>query len=311
MRTLDELLREQDGLITRRQALQWLSETTLDFRLGRHWQVVLPGVYAAHTGPVTDRQLARAALLWGGDEAMLTDLSALSGYGCKYLPDEPGQRILVPASTQRQSRDFVIVRRTVHVPKPVLRAGLRLAPLSRALTDFALRYPEIRTVRAVLSAAVQRGASTTQLWEEYERASARGKRRLKLLLDELQEGVRSAPEAEVRELFATSRILPTPLFNCLLELPTGRRISPDALIEDAGLVHETNGRDVHVDQDPFESMQERHDAMTAAGLTVLHNSPRMLRRNRQRVLQQVEACYLRLAGRGLPPGVRILRRRAM
>ena len=57
-------------------------------------------------------------------------------------------------------------------------------------------------------------------------------------------------------------------------------------------------------------MQERHDVMTTAGLTVLHNSPRRIDRDGGTVLKELETCYLRDRGKGLPPGVVILRRGA-
>jgi hypothetical protein len=96
------------------------------------------------------------------------------------------------------------------------------------------------------------------------------------------------------------------LVNPLLELPDGRRISPDVLMPDAPLVHETNGRAFHAGEDTFESMQARHDVMTAVGLTALHNSPRRLRREGLRVMDEFLTCYRRLAGQPLPPGVRLL-----
>jgi hypothetical protein len=93
----------------------------------------------------------------------------------------------------------------------------------------------------------------------------------------------------------------------LLRLCDGRLISPDALFLDAGLVHETNGRVAHLREDLFEDMQERHDAMTTSGLTVLHNSPRRLALHGREVISQAERCYLRDVGRGLPPGVTLVR----
>jgi len=84
-------------------------------------------------------------------------------------------------------------------------------------------------------------------------------------------------------------------------------VSPDALALDAGLVHETNGRRAHARQDLFEDMQERHDAMTAAGLTVLHNSPRRLATQPRIAIAEFVECHRRLAGRGLPPGVELVR----
>ena len=310
---LVRLLRRQHGVVTRRQALEHLSESALGERLGRQWQVLLPGIYVAQTGPVTGLQRLWAALLFGGHNSMLDDTTALREYGVKYLPDDTRVRLLVPATVQRASRDFVAVRRTIHLPKPLTgRGGIRLAPKSRALTDFALRYDDERAVLAVLASAVQRRqVSLEWLDEELKIAPARGRRRFVRVMEELHAGVRSAPEGDIKRLAQSSKILPEPLYNPLLRLPCGRKISPDLLIEEAALVHETNGRGPHFDdEDAFESMQERHDVMTVAGLTVLHNSPRRVDRDGAIVLGELETCYIRDAGKGLPPGVVILRRSA-
>jgi hypothetical protein len=116
----------------------------------------------------------------------------------------------------------------------------------------------------------------------------------------------SVAEGWFRRLAIGCRELPPLLYNRRLKLPGGRVIVPDALALEAGLVHETNGRGPHEREDLFESMQERHDAMTTAGLTVLHNSPRRLRARGQTVIGEFCVCYLANAGRGLPPGVVLL-----
>jgi hypothetical protein len=102
-------------------------------------------------------------------------------------------------------------------------------------------------------------------------------------------------------------VLSRPTCNALLRLPEGELISPDALFLDAGLIHETNGRIAHQREDLFEDMQVRHSLLTTAGFTVLHNSPRRLATHGREVLVQVERCYTRDRGRGLPPGVTLVR----
>lgn len=79
------------------------------------------------------------------------------------------------------------------------------------------------------------------------------------------------------------------------------------LFVESAVVHETNGRVAHNRQDLFEDMQARHDALTASGFVVLHNSPRRVRLHSREVISEVERCHLRHLGRGLPPGVEILR----
>ncbi|MFL6239174.1 MAG: hypothetical protein ACJ735_06765 [Actinomycetes bacterium] len=54
-------------------------------------------------------------------------------------------------------------------------------------------------------------------------------------------------------------------------------------------------------------MQQRHNLMTAAGLVVLHNSPARLRNHGRQALAEYERAYLGYRGRGLPPGVELIR----
>jgi hypothetical protein len=159
----------------------------------------------------------------------------------------------------------------------------------------------------MVSDAVQRGlARVDRLLEEQPHLNGRGAGIARRAIEEVTSGARSAPEIDFLKLCRSCKELPALLVNPLLELPDGRRIRPDALAPDAPLVHETNGRTFHADEDSFESMQARHDVMTAAGLTALHNSPRRIRREGRTVLCEYLACYRRLAGQPLPPGVRLL-----
>jgi hypothetical protein len=306
--TLDALLASQDQVLTRLQALEYLSEGSLQHRLQRYWRILLPGVYLAATGTATQRQLLRAALLYAGSGAQLADQTALAVYGVRYLPTSATTHLLIPHAARRVSRDGVAVRRTTRLPEPVIRDGLPYSPPARALSDFAARVGNERVALAVLADAIQRRIATVDdVISELSHVTGRGRGLAGCITQHLSSGAHSAPEADFLALVARSRLLPSPLANPLLELPDGRRVSPDALFVDAGLVHETNGRSAHAATDLFESMQERHGAMTAAGLTVLHSSPYQLRNEADRIVAQVESCYLRERGKGLPPGVTILR----
>jgi hypothetical protein len=304
---IDGLFRCQDGLITRQQALESMTQGEIAARLGRQWQVVLPGVYAAFTGCLTARQRLQAALLHAGAGSMLTDLAALRAHRIRYLPSEEAVRVLVPDEVQRSSRDFVIIRRTTRMPRPATIDGLPVAPVYRALCEFVARHGDERESLAVAASAVQLGrASVQQIVEETWKGPSRGRPRLLRTISSLGSGVRSTPEDDFRQLVARSSVLPTPLFNPRLVLPSGRRVSPDALFVDSALVHETNGRDVHAGFEDFEDMQRRHDELMAAGIAVLHNAPRRIRDHGAAVLAEVEDCHRRFAGRGLPPGVTLL-----
>lgn len=307
--TFDSLLARHNQICTRRQALLYMTEDEIDARLGRQWQVILPGVYATFTGALSECHRQRVALLHAGDASMLADLDALRRLRIPYLPADPFTRVLVPDTVQRVSRDFVLIRRTTRLPRPVVVDGFPVAPVYRAVCDFAARHGDERGALAVAAAAVQLGrASVSQLVDEARLGPSRGRPRLCRIIDRLQAGIRSAPEDDFRQLVLRSRVLPEPLWNCLLQLPDGREISPDALFEDAGLIHETNGRKYHAGEDEFDDMQRRHDALVTADLTVLHNAPRRILTEGRAVITEVEGCYARQAGQGLPRGVVIVRR---
>jgi hypothetical protein len=221
-------------------------------------------------------------------------------------------RLLNPEDVQRVSRDYVAIRRTFRLPEPVWIDGFAMAPPHRAVCEFVVRHPVERDGLAVAAAAVQRGITTVdQLLVEAYEGPARGRPRLLRVIGQVHTGIRSAPEADFRNLVLRIPGLPEPLWNPLIQLPDGRRISPDALWIEAGLVHEVNGRDSHsfelAGEDKFEDMQRRADGMVVAGLTVLSNTPRRLHRERHDIGGEVLACFQRLAGRGLPPGVRVVR----
>ena len=310
--SLDETFASQDGLITRHQALGFLPDNVLRRRLGRHWQVVLPGVYSAGLAPLTDRQRVRAALLYAGPESMLSDSSSLRLHGLPFVPEDPLVYVLIPDTVQRLSRQFVVTKRSWRLPDVAVVGGLPTAPLCRSLCEFGARHESERDSLAVLAGAVQQGrVRLADLVEEAHAGQARGRPRLLRALAPLEAGVRSAPEADFRALVTRSRLLPPPLWNSLIELPDGRRFSPDALFEDAAVVHEVNGRQFHAPdeagEDVFDAMQRRSDALVAAGFVVLHNAPRRLREEPRQVVREVEAAYRQHAGRGMPRGVKLLR----
>jgi hypothetical protein len=306
---LNAIIERQEGILRRSQALEELSLDRLRHVLGRSWQILMPGVYATFTGCVSERQRLRAALLYAGDAALLADVTALDRYGVRYLPRSIEIHVLIPASVKRASRDGVLVRRTHRLPLPRQIDGLPYCPPERALVEASARICDRRVSTAVIADAVQRTiALPERLALELPHLTGRGSSSARAaIVDVIGLGARSAPEADFLVLCGSYDELPKPLVNPLLRLPSGLKVSPDSLFLDSAVVHETNGRGPHADEDAFESMQVRHDALTAAGFTVLHNSPRSILRESDRVMAEVLVCVSRHAGRGLPAGVTLLR----
>jgi very-short-patch-repair endonuclease len=73
----EELAERQYGLVTRAQARELLSDSAVDRRLSsRRWIAIRPGVYRIVGAPVTARQRAMGAALWGGPDAAISHSTA-------------------------------------------------------------------------------------------------------------------------------------------------------------------------------------------------------------------------------------------
>lgn len=298
-------------MVSREQALaHGLTRHAISHRLNRlGWQILLPSVYLCHPGEPSRRQLLIAALLFVGPEGAIDASDACRFHGVKAVAvDDDVVHVVAPWGTKARSRDFLRLRRTTRPISFVVSERLRYVDEATAVIAACRRMHRERSVVAALSDALQRHVVTpSQLLAAHAVGSPRNAQMTGAALEAVTTGIRSVSENDARVIFEASDVLPRPVYNCLLRLPGGRLISPDALIVDAGLVHETNGGRAHARADLFEDMQERHDVMTAAGLTVLHNTPRRLWRAGPEVLAELERCYLRLAGKGLPSGVQIVR----
>ncbi|MDQ1694727.1 MAG: hypothetical protein QOJ03_80 [Frankiaceae bacterium] len=307
---LSAVLAEQDYVLSRKQALRFgLTRGAIDDRLSsRAWQAILPSVYMVGPGAPSRRQMLIAALLFAGQDAAIDDVDACQFHGVRAAIVDPSAiRVVVPEGNTARSRGFVEVRRST-VPFTVVRTDrVRYLEPAAAVIAATRRLTSDRAVLALVSDAVQRRVvSFEQLMRAHVQGPPRHAKRADAALAQVGAGVRSVPEGDFRQLAQASTLLPPLLYNRVLRLPDKRLISPDALAVDAGLVHETNGRKAHRRDDLFEDMQERHDAMTEAGLIALHSSPRRIWLRGREVIAQFERVYSRNAGRGLPPGVELL-----
>jgi hypothetical protein len=307
---LPGLLLGQDHVLHRAQAMAaGLTHDAIRHRIGTHqWQAVLPAVYLTAPTEPTRRQLLIATLLYAGPNAAIDGADACRYHGLRSVTiDESLVHAVVPWGEPARTQGFVVVRRTRSPIHTVDTERVRYVDAATAVVIAARSMRRQRSAVAAISEVLQRRLTTyDDLVRAHVQGPPRGARIVRCALESLSTGAASAPEVGFLELVAMSSVLPTPLCNVLLRLPCGRLISPDALFLSSGVIHETNGRRAHARADLFEDMQERHDVLTAAGFTVLHNSPGRLQRQPRAIMSEVERCHLRNDGRGLPPGVTIV-----
>lgn len=196
-----ERVEEQDGVLARRQALTGgLTDDQWQWRLASgRWQPVLPGVAATHSGPVTMRQRAWAAVLYAGAGAVLAGDAALTELGLQ-VPGQPARLdVAVPdrRTVVRQTfshrppgaDDDEVLARCV-VPHSVSRLACFVHP-ARVL-------PTMRLAPAVLHAAAWAPSGRAAEW----RVAAAVQQRM-VLPRELRATLGQLPRLRRRQLLLT------------------------------------------------------------------------------------------------------------
>src|SRR5215813_1287628 len=118
-------------------------------------------------------------------------------------------------------------------------------------------------------------------------------------LAEVARGTRSAPEAELLDLIKRGR-LPLPLFNPRLYVGNEFLARPDAWWPDIGVAVEVDSREWHLSPESWERTMRRHDLMTAAGILVLHFTPRQIREEPDQVIATIRAALASRRGTTVP-----------
>jgi hypothetical protein len=294
----------QRGVISRSQTVNCgLSADALRHRIrtGGPWQRLLPGVYLTATGQPTREQLLIAALLHAGPDGLITGSAALANYRIRG-PQTRMIDVLIPAESKRSDAGFVIVHRSWRMPAEVICDGpVRYAPAERAVADAAraMATADLAAVRAVVAAAIQQNRCTiAALAAELRAGPVRGSAALRAVLAEVIDGIRSPAEADLRALIRGSG-LPQPLYNPKLYLPDGAFLAqPDAWWRDHGVAAEVDSREWHLSPADWENTMARHARMSAAGIIVLHFSPRQQRDQPGEVIGTIAGALK--AGRPLP-----------
>jgi hypothetical protein len=286
------LFHYQRGVISREQALAGgLTPDALRHRArpGGPWQRLLPAVYLMATGQPTQLQLETASLLYAGPASAVTGATALRHYEVK-TPATRLIHVLVPASRQCASRSFVAIYRTSRMPHTETQdLAVRYVSAARAVADTARGLADRTQVRAVVAGAVQQGqCSIRDLATELAAGPVRGSALFRSVLAEVSEGIRSPAEGDLRDLISRSK-LPQPLFNASLRLDGRLLARPDAWWPDYGVAVEVDSREWHLAPDDWEATMRRDRRLTAAGIRVLHVSPRQLRTEPGRIVGDIAA----------------------
>jgi hypothetical protein len=306
------LLDVQCGVVRRDQVVGTaLTDGTLRWLLRtRRWQAVLPSVYACFTGQVSDDQRTVAAQLYCGPDAQLTGPGALRAHEMRYAPHDERVHMLVPHACHVSSAAFVVVHRTRRPdPHPAAHGVVRVASVARAVADTARICTDIRTVRAFVAESVQSRLTTVPaLVHELDSGPRRGSALLRQVVEEVADGIRSAPEAQLREIAEESAVLPAVHWNPALTTISGEALpTPDGWIDDAGIALEVDSREHHATPDGWTRTLHRHNVLASHGALVLHFTPRELYTEPDSVRRVMVESYLERLRTGARASIRLFR----
>ncbi|MDQ6650748.1 MAG: hypothetical protein M3Z02_11645 [Actinomycetota bacterium] len=309
MAELDRILHRQRGLLTYDQAISHgVTASAIAARTrGTYprWTRVLPRVYASFSGSLDDEQRRIAGLLYAGPRAQLGGLTAAAVHGLRaaHVRRSTAVVVLLPHEIRRQPAGFVAIRRTQRLPQPVVVSAMRVSPVARAVADACRELSDLRAVQALVAEAVQRRrAGVAALCGELASGPRAGSALLRSALADVAGGARSVAEADFRRRVLQAR-LPEPLWNA--ELHHGGRwlARPDALWLAAGVVFEVDSREWHLGPADWERTMLRHNRMQAAGLCVLHASPRRISAQWPAVVAELRAALRVGLAHGPVPGL--------
>src|SRR5215470_17634711 len=304
---LNKLIKRQNAVITRRQAIECGVHPNVlhrRVRAGGPWQRILPGVYLTVTGTPTLDQRDSAALLYAGSGGTLTAAAALRRHGMNGLPSDLVD-VLVPMSRRRRSTDFVVIRRTSRLPPQVCYVGcVQYAFAARAVADVVRDLHDLAKVRAIVAGAVQtRRCTIEQLEAELLAGPVRGSALFRAALAEVSQGARSGPEAELLDLIRRGR-LPVPMLNARLYVGGELIARPDVWWPNYAVAIEVDSRQWHFSPDDWERTMRRHDRLTALGILVLHFTPRQIRNEPDQVLAMIRTALASRRGQQPQLGIR-------
>jgi hypothetical protein len=110
------LIHDQNRIVSRAQlqTAGWSEPQIRRPLRSRRWQVVHPGIYATHTGPIGYDEQLLAALLYAGPEAAWSHYTAAEQLGLLKPDDNRPVHVTIPEHRRIKSRPNVVIHRDEH-----------------------------------------------------------------------------------------------------------------------------------------------------------------------------------------------------
>jgi hypothetical protein len=286
------LLFRQDDVLTRRQALRFLSPQAVRRRVDSgKWRAAHRGVLVAHNGPVTPRQRLWIAVLASGRVGYLAGATALELIGLRGY-SERAVHVLLPADAQASNPPSgVRVHRTRALPEEDRRRVDRLPCTSpaRSMVDAAQWARSDDAARTIVAACFQQRlvtlAEATGVLDR--RPNIRRRALIVATVTDAAGGAHSLGELEFVELCRRAG-LPSPRCQVSRVDAAGRHRLLDAVFDGYGVRVEIDGAG-HLDPAQWWADLQRQNDLWITGERVLRFPVWAVRERPAEVLAQVRA----------------------
>lgn len=291
-----------NGVITR-QALRrcGVSDGSITSRTADDgkWRRILPGVVLLQNGNPSALQQFSAALLYGGEQSMLTGGAAVMQHGFDRVGSDV--HILVPSSMRRASSSFVRVERTTRLPDPESRGRLTFAPLPRALVDTARSLRTTTSCTRLFAQAIQRGTtSLDQIVHELTEGPRQYGAVAWMAARELADDAHSVAEVQAQKLYATTG-LPKMVHNRPVYGANGEFLCiPDGWIDIVAFGWQIDSLAHHLSPADHAATMAKRSAMEKAGAIMVSHLPSQIRDDPMSVVADLVAGYERALARPRP-----------
>jgi hypothetical protein len=254
LRNISEVLVAHEGVLSTSAVLRFMSEDQLRWKIASgRWQKPSRGVVIAQSGPLTERQSLRVALLRAGPQSALAGLTAARLDGFKGFDDKAPLAdrpvyLLVPYGYKRRTPPLGL-KVVTHYSQMLADADVhpirqpRRTRIARSLVDAAAWMPTDRGAAAILAAGVQQGlARAADLKLVADAIETRRRRKLIIeVLGDIAGGSQAISELDFLRLVIRPFSLPEPSRQSVRRDRHGRRRWIDAAWDDCKLAVEVDG----------------------------------------------------------------------
>jgi very-short-patch-repair endonuclease len=268
------LLRRQNGVVSRRQALRFTTAKVVDWRIASgRWQRVHRGVFVTHSGPLTEQQRLWAASLavGAGRPALLGGLSALIAHGLRRFDSRHIDLLLPTRRRDRNPPPGIRVHRASRLPATQINGwmGPPATTPPRAVVDAAQWATTDVEARTIVAISFQQGLVKG---DEVDRVLAGlpvvpRRSLIGRTARDAQDGSHTLTELDLVELCRAAG-LPVPSRQVRRRDASGRTRFLDAVFEEWGIRVEIDGSH-HMSADEWWQDMIRHNDLSRRGEVVL------------------------------------------